>query len=96
MFMCSLNYTSDQRKRLEYVNPNLINQLTLNLQINENSESTRSWVSRNESRHKKHSSKRKGISDQLMGGWFTIFYEVEVSRLVAISTLVKKAPNRRS
>jgi hypothetical protein len=36
--MCSLNYTSDDQKRLGYVNPTLINQLTLNPQLNENSE----------------------------------------------------------
>jgi uncharacterized protein YqiB (DUF1249 family) len=27
-------------------------------------------------------------------GWFPIFYEVEINRLVKISTLVKKTPNR--
>jgi hypothetical protein len=32
----------------------------------------------------------------LMRGWFPIFREVEVGRLVEISMLVKKAPNRRS
>jgi hypothetical protein len=31
-----------------------------------------------------------------MRGWFPIFCEVEVGRLVEISTLVKKAPNERS
>jgi hypothetical protein len=36
--MCSLNYTSDDQKTLGYVNPTLINQLTLNPQLNENSE----------------------------------------------------------
>jgi hypothetical protein len=36
--MCSLNHISDTKKRLGYVNPNLINQLQLNSQINENSE----------------------------------------------------------
>jgi hypothetical protein len=34
--MCSLIHTSDESKRLEYVNPNLINQIELNPQINEN------------------------------------------------------------
>jgi hypothetical protein len=34
--MCSLIHTSDKSKRLGYVNPNLINQLELNPQINEN------------------------------------------------------------
>jgi hypothetical protein len=36
--MCSLNHTTDQRKRLGYVNQNLINQIQLNPQINENNE----------------------------------------------------------
>jgi hypothetical protein len=36
--MCSLNHTTDQKKRLGYVNPNLINQIELNPQINENSQ----------------------------------------------------------
>jgi hypothetical protein len=34
--MCSLNHTTDQRKRLGYANPNFINQIELNPQINEN------------------------------------------------------------
>jgi hypothetical protein len=34
------------------------------------------------------------IKYHLMRGWFLIFLEVEVGRLVEISTLVKKAPNR--
>jgi hypothetical protein len=38
VFMCSLNQTSDTKKRLRYVNPNLIIQLELNPQINEKSQ----------------------------------------------------------
>jgi hypothetical protein len=34
--MCSLNHSTNQRKRLGYVNPNLINQIQLNPEINEN------------------------------------------------------------
>jgi hypothetical protein len=34
--MCSLNHTTDQRKRLGYANPNVINQIELNPQINKN------------------------------------------------------------
>jgi hypothetical protein len=34
--MGSLNHTSDKRKRLGYVKPNLTNQIELNPQINEN------------------------------------------------------------
>jgi hypothetical protein len=36
--MCSLNHTSDTKKRLGYVNPNFIKQLELNPQINDNSQ----------------------------------------------------------
>jgi hypothetical protein len=36
--MCSLNYTSDDQKRLGYVNPTLINELTLNPQLNGDSD----------------------------------------------------------
>jgi hypothetical protein len=36
--MCSLNHTTDIEKRLGYVNPNYINQIQLNPQINENNE----------------------------------------------------------
>jgi hypothetical protein len=32
----------------------------------------------------------------MMRGWFLIFREVDICQLVEISTLVKKAPNRRS
>jgi hypothetical protein len=34
--MFSLNHITDQRKRLAYANPNLINQIELNPQINKN------------------------------------------------------------
>jgi hypothetical protein len=33
---------------------------------------------------------------ELMRGWFPIFCVVEVGRLMEISMLVKKAPNRQS
>jgi hypothetical protein len=33
---------------------------------------------------------------KLMRGWFLIFHEVKVGRLMEISTLVKKTPNRQS
>jgi hypothetical protein len=36
--MCNSNHTSDTIKRLGYVNPNPINQLELNPQINDNSQ----------------------------------------------------------
>jgi hypothetical protein len=32
---------------------------------------------------------------KVMRGWFSIFREVELGRLLEISMLVKKAPNRR-
>jgi hypothetical protein len=38
VFMCSLNDTSDIKKRLGYANPNYTNQLQFNSQINENIE----------------------------------------------------------
>jgi hypothetical protein len=34
--MCSLNHTTDEKRRLGYVNPNRINQIQLNPQIKEN------------------------------------------------------------
>jgi hypothetical protein len=34
--MCSLNHTTDQRKRFGYVNPNLLKQIELNPQTKEN------------------------------------------------------------
>jgi hypothetical protein len=36
--MCSLNHTTDDKKRFEYANLNLINQIQLNPQINESSQ----------------------------------------------------------
>jgi hypothetical protein len=36
MFMYSLNHKTDERKRLGFANPNLINQIKLNPQTNEN------------------------------------------------------------
>jgi hypothetical protein len=36
VFMCSLIHMSNKSKRRGYVNPNLINQIELNPQINEN------------------------------------------------------------
>jgi hypothetical protein len=36
--MCSLNHTTDPKKRLGCANPNLINQIQLNPQINENNQ----------------------------------------------------------
>jgi hypothetical protein len=47
--------------------------------------------------HQKHvSSQQLQTIPIMMRGWFLIFQEVEVGRLVEISTLVKKALNRRS
>jgi hypothetical protein len=36
------------------------------------------------------------LQGQRMRGWVPIFQKVEVSRLMEISTLMKKTPNRRS
>jgi hypothetical protein len=44
--MYSLNDTSDAKKRLGYVNPNFINQLQLNTQINENNEKYKNMINK--------------------------------------------------
>jgi hypothetical protein len=60
--MCILDYTSDQRKILGYMNPILQNQLTLNPQINENNEKYKTmYKKKNVATKKKNSTKRKGI-----------------------------------
>ena len=38
VFICRLNYTSEEGKHCAYLNPNLINQLSLNPTFQENSE----------------------------------------------------------
>jgi hypothetical protein len=63
MFMCSLNHTSDTKKGLGYANPDLINQLQLNPQINENSEKYKNMRGRLKSTQK-NSPLRKGLWHQ--------------------------------
>jgi hypothetical protein len=59
--MCSLNHTTDQRKRLGYVNQNLINQIQLNPQINENNEMYKNMKVKSKIAMKKNSPLRVGL-----------------------------------
>jgi hypothetical protein len=66
--MCSLNYTSDDQKRLGYVNPTLINQLTLNPQLNENSETYKAMSKKKRAASQKKLTKEKrDIASTLLG-----------------------------
>jgi hypothetical protein len=58
--MCSFNYTSDPQKRLGYVNPTLINQLTLNPQLNENSETYKARGKKKKDTTQKTNKREKG------------------------------------
>jgi hypothetical protein len=55
---------SDERKRLGYVNPNLINQIELNPQINKNNPKYMNMRPRSKIVAKKNSPMRKGLLDQ--------------------------------
>jgi hypothetical protein len=57
--MCSSNYTSDDQKRLGYVNPTLINQLTLIPQLNENSETYKAMSKKKQAATQKKTHKRE-------------------------------------
>jgi hypothetical protein len=59
--MCSLIHMSDKSKRLEYVNPNLINQIELYPQINENSPKYKNMRLKSKISTKKNSPMRKGL-----------------------------------
>jgi hypothetical protein len=59
--MCSLNHTTDQKKRLGYVNPNLINQKQLNSQINENNLKYKNMKAKSKIAAKKNSPLRTGL-----------------------------------
>jgi hypothetical protein len=61
VFMCSLIHTSNKRKRLGYVNPNLINQIELNPQINENNLKYRNMRSKSKIAVKKNSHNDKRV-----------------------------------
>jgi hypothetical protein len=59
--MCSLIHTSDKSKILGYVNPNLVNQIVLNPQINENNLKYKNMRLENKIIAKKHSPMTKGL-----------------------------------
>jgi hypothetical protein len=57
--MYNLNHTSDTEKWLGYVNPNYINQLQLNPQINENSDKYKTMINRKLSNAKRQLTNEK-------------------------------------
>jgi hypothetical protein len=57
--MCSLKYTSDNQKRLRYLNPTLVNQLSLSPQLNENSETYKAMSKKKWDATQKNSQKKK-------------------------------------
>jgi hypothetical protein len=59
--MYSLIHTFDKSKRLGYVNPNLINQIELNPQINENNLKYKNIRQKSKLTVKKNSSMTKGL-----------------------------------
>jgi hypothetical protein len=59
--MYSLIHTSNECKRLGYVNPNLINQIELNPQINENNPKYKNMRSKSKIATKKNSPMTKGL-----------------------------------
>jgi hypothetical protein len=61
VFMCSLNHTTDQKKRLGYANPTLINQLQLNPQINKNNHKYKKLKAKRKITVKKDSPLRTGL-----------------------------------
>jgi hypothetical protein len=61
VFMCSLIHTCDKSKRLGYVNPNLINQIELDPQINENNPKYKNMRPKSKIAVKKNSPMKKGL-----------------------------------
>jgi hypothetical protein len=59
--MCSLIHTFDKSKRLGYVNPNIINQIELNPQINENNLKYKNMRPKSKIAMKKNSPMTKGL-----------------------------------
>jgi hypothetical protein len=59
--MCSLIHTSNESKRLGHVNPNLINQIKLNTQINENNPKYKNMRPKSKIAVKKNSPMTKGL-----------------------------------
>jgi hypothetical protein len=67
MFMCSLNHTSDTKKGLGYANPDLINQLQLNPQINENSEKYKNMRGETKINAKKLTVEKRSLASTYLG-----------------------------
>jgi hypothetical protein len=65
--MCSLNYTSDDQKRLGYVNPTLINELTLNPQLNGDSDTYKAMSKKKWDAAKKTNKREKDIASTHLG-----------------------------
>jgi hypothetical protein len=66
--MCSLNHTSDTKKRVGYANPNLINQLQLNLPINENSEKYKNMMVKSKIKAKRQlTSEKRYVASTYLG-----------------------------
>jgi hypothetical protein len=76
--MCSLNYTSDIEKRLGYTNPNFINQLQLNPQINENSEKDKTMIKKNLGNVKRQlTNEKRSIASTYLGQVMLRFQDKE-------------------
>jgi hypothetical protein len=67
MFTYSLNHTTDRKKRLGYVNSNLINQIQLNPQINENSQKYRNLKVKSKIAMKKVTTKNMTVVSTYLG-----------------------------
>jgi hypothetical protein len=65
--MCSLNHTPDQQKRLGYANPNLINQIQLDPQINENNPKYKNMKAKSKIGTKKLTTKKRTIVSTYLG-----------------------------
>jgi hypothetical protein len=65
--MCSLNHTTDEKKRLGYVNPNLINQLQLSPQINENNEKYKNMKVKSKINVKKCTIEKRTLASTYLG-----------------------------
>jgi hypothetical protein len=67
--MCSLIQTSDESKRLGYVNPNPINQIELNPQINENNPKFKNMRPKSKIAVKKKLTNEKRVAAATYIGW---------------------------
>jgi hypothetical protein len=76
--MCSLNHTSDTEKRLGYANPNYVNQLKLNLQINKNNEMYKTMNKRKLGNTKRQLTNEKGsVASSYLGQVMLRFQDKE-------------------